>query len=79
MTIRTGGPDGDMSQEKGPALPLTPKSWDLFLLLHSGEGMEWRDSLGPWIRARTQAGISWARRNAGEIPSNLSGVGSPGE
>ena len=79
MTIRTGGPDGDTSQEKRPALPPTPKAWDLFLLLQSEEWVGWRDSLGPWIRARTQAGISGSGRNAREIPSNLSRVGSPGE
>lgn len=78
MTIRTGGPDGDTSQEKGPALPPAPKAWDLFLLLQSGERVGWRDSLDPWIRARTQAGISRSHCNAGEIPSNLSRVGSPG-
>ena len=55
-----------------------PKAWDLFLLLHSGKGVGWGDSLGPGIRARTQAGVSRPHHDAGETPKNVSVVGSPG-
>lgn len=73
MTIRTGGPDGDTPQEKGPALPPAPKAWDLFLLLQSGAGGV-EGQLGPLDQSQDSGWDLSSHCNAGEIPSNLSRV-----